>query len=143
MIFVVASSVSSILFLRISMLKNKFKKTFSMFGVTMLSNVHFDLNEFDENQPNQGVTMLSNVHFDLFICPPLNNFDLNEFYENQPNQGVTMLSNVRAYFCCRRTISFYIALRCERAIERRKRKKKERKTELLVKERNGKDEGKT
>jgi hypothetical protein len=68
MIFVVASSVSSILFFRISMLKNKFKKTFSMFGVTMLSNVHFDLNEFDENQPNQGVTMLSNVHFNGYRC---------------------------------------------------------------------------
>ena len=94
----------------------------------MLWNVHFDLNEFDENQSNQGVTMLSNVHFDV-----------DWFDENQPSQGVTMLSNVRAYFCCRRTISFYIALRWMRERARRKKKKKERKTELLVKERNGKD----
>jgi hypothetical protein len=35
----------------------------------MLSNVHFDLNEFDENQANQGVTMLLNVHFDVDLSP--------------------------------------------------------------------------
>ncbi len=43
----------------------------------------FDLNEFDENQPNQGVTMLSNVHFNLFISTHLNNFDVDWFDENQ------------------------------------------------------------
>ena len=63
-----------------------------------------------------GVTMLSNVYFDL-----------NEFDENQPSQGVTMLSNVRAYFCCRRTISFYIALRWMRESDREKKKEEERK----------------
>jgi hypothetical protein len=65
----------------------------------------------------------------------LNIFDLNEFDENQPNQGVTMLSNVRAYFCCRRTISFYIALRWMRESDREKKKEEERKKNRAFSER--------